>query len=376
MGKVRKFLVKLLRLVGLLILLAITIVVALLYDGHRQLSTPLKIDAPATIVIAPGARIRDVMLQLRDQQRLASLRQGLYLEAYARRSGKAGGIKAGEYRLDPGTSAYQALDLWLSGKVVVYELRIIEGTRFDTVMQQVIAHPQIRHTLGSAAPDSVMAALGLAGRHPEGRFFPDTYVFPRDTSDVAILRRAYEAMSKTLDAEWQTRAADLPYANADEALGMASIVEKETGLASERPQIAGVFVRRLRLGMRLQTDPTVIYGLGAGFDGNLRKRDLLAPNPYNTYLNTGLPPTPICLPGRAAINAALHPADGDTLYFVSRGDGSHQFSATLPEHEAAVRRFQLNRPPLPSTPQVPAQDEPQAAPVPQAPTAPSTEPPP
>ena len=344
----RKFLVRVLRLLGLLILLAIAIAAWLAYDGHRQLSTPLKLAEPATITIAPGARIRDVVLQLRDQQRLDSLRQGLYLEAYARGSGKAAGIKTGEYRLDPGTTAYQALDLWRSGKVVVYELRIVEGTRFEAAFQQVMAHPQIRHTLTTTDPDQIMSALGLAGRHPEGRFFPDTYLFPRDTSDVSILRRAYEAMSKALDAEWQTRAADLPYANADEALSMASIVEKETGLASERPQIAGVFVRRLRLGMRLQTDPTVIYGLGAIFDGNLRKRDLLAANPYNTYLNTGLPPTPICLPGRAAINAALHPADGNTLYFVSRGDGSHQFSETLEEHEAAVRRYQLGHAPPPA----------------------------
>lgn len=335
------FLKRLLRIAGLLILLAIAIAAWLLYDGNRQLSLPLKIAEPATITIAPGARIRDVVLQLRDQQRLASLRQGLYLEAYARGMKKAAGIKAGEYRLDPGMNPYQALDLWRSGKVVVYELRIVEGTRFDAALQQVATHPQIRHTLTTSDPDQIMAALGLAGKHPEGRFFPDTYLFPRDTSDVVILRRAFDAMSKLLDAEWQTRAADLPYANPDDALNMASIVEKETGVPAERPQIAGVFVRRLRLGMRLQTDPTVIYGLGASFDGNLRKRDLLAANPYNTYLNTGLPPTPICLPGRAAINAALHPADGDALYFVSRGDGTHQFSATLAEHEAAVRRYQL-----------------------------------
>ncbi|WP_428313065.1 endolytic transglycosylase MltG [Hydrocarboniphaga sp.] len=345
----RKFLVKLFRLLGLLLLLAIAICAWLLYDGNRQLSLPLKLSEPATITIAPGARIRDVVLQLRDQQRLATLRQGLYLEAYARGANKAAGIKTGEYRLDPGMSPYQALELWRSGKVVVYELRIVEGTRFDAALQQLMAHPQVRHTLTSSDPDQVMTALGLAGQHPEGRFFPDTYLFPRDTSDVVILRRAYDTMRKLLDAEWQTRAADLPYATPEEALTMASIVEKETGAPAERAQIAGVFVRRLRIGMRLQTDPTVIYGLGAAFDGNLRKRDLLAPNPYNSYLNTGLPPTPICLPGRAAINAALHPADGDALYFVSRGDGTHQFSATLEEHEAAVRRYQLGgRAPSPS----------------------------
>ncbi|MDB5968058.1 MAG: mltG [Hydrocarboniphaga sp.] len=337
----RRFLIRLFRMLGLLILLAIAIAAWLVYDGNQQLSMPLKVAEPSTITIAPGARIRDVILQLHAQQRLASLRQGAYLEAYARGSGKAAGIKAGEYRLEPGISAYQALELWRSGKVVVYELRIVEGTRFDVALQQVMAHPQIRHTLTTTDKEKIMAALGLAGKYPEGRFFPDTYLFPRDTVDVVVLRRAFDAMTKVIDAEWQTRAADLPYSNPDEALSMASIVEKETGAPVERPQIAGVFVRRLRMGMRLQTDPTVIYGLGDQFDGNLRKRDLLAANPYNTYLNTGLPPTPICLPGRAAINAALHPADGDALYFVSRGDGTHQFSATLEEHEAAVRRYQL-----------------------------------
>jgi UPF0755 protein len=368
----RKFLTQLFRLLGLLMLLAIAIAAWLLYDGNRQLSTPLKLSEPTTITIAPGARIRDVVLQLRDQQRLASLRQGLYLEAYARGADKAAGIKTGEYKLDPGMSAYQALELWRSGKVVVYELRIVEGTRFDAAIQQVMAHPQIRHTLSSADKDQVMAALGLAGKHPEGRFFPDTYLFPRDTSDVVILRRAYEAMSKLLDAEWQTRAADLPYTTPEDALTMASIVEKETGAPTERPQIAGVFVRRLRMGMRLQTDPTVIYGLGDAFDGNLRKRDLLAPNPYNSYLNTGLPPTPICLPGRAAINAALHPADGDTLYFVSRGDGTHQFSATLEEHEAAVRRYQLGGRAPPPTVDPTSSPNPQVAP--ETPPAASTTP--
>ncbi|WP_341918172.1 endolytic transglycosylase MltG [Hydrocarboniphaga effusa] len=332
---------KFFRILVLLILLALVAAAGLLYDAHAQLSTPLRYEQPENLQLAPGARLRDTVLTLRDQDRLASLRQGLYLEIYARRSGKAARIKAGEYRMEPGMSAYQALDLWVSGKVVVYELRVVEGTRFEVALSQIIAHPQIRKTLKTTDAAEIMSAVGRAGQHPEGRFFPDTYLFPRDTTDVALLKRAFDAMDKTLAAEWEARAADLPYRSAEDALTMASIVEKETGLPAERPEIAGVFVRRLRLGMRLQTDPTVIYGLGAIFDGNLRRRDLLAPNPYNTYLNTGLPPTPICLPGRAAIKAALHPADGKTLYFVSRGDGSHQFSETLDEHEAAVRRYQL-----------------------------------
>jgi len=188
-----------------------------------------------------------------------------------------------------------------------------------------------------------MAALGRAGEHPEGRFFPDTYNFPRRTTGLEVLRRAYGRMETVLAQEWQERAAGLPLKSPDEALILASIIEKETGLAAERPQIAGVFVRRLRAGMRLQTDPTVIYGMGARFDGNLRRADLREETPYNTYVIAGLPPTPIALPGRAAINAALHPADGDSLYFVARGDGGHVFSATLEGHNRAVSEFQLHK---------------------------------
>ncbi len=329
------------RSLALLILLAVVAAAVALYDGHRQLASPLAFAQAENIMLAPGTRVRDAVLQLRDRDRLASVRQGLYMELYARHSGMAARIKAGEYRMEPGITGYQALALWVSGKVVVYDIRVVEGMRFETALAQIAAHPQIRKTLGTSDAAAIMKALGRDGQHPEGRFFPDTYLFPRDTSDISLLKRAFDAMDKALAAEWETRAPGLPYTSPEQALTMASIVEKETGQATERAEIAGVFVRRLKLGMRLQTDPTVIYGLGAAFDGNLRKRDLLAENPYNTYLIAGLPPTPICLPSRAALHAALHPADGQTLYFVARGDGTHQFSATLEEHEAAVRRYQL-----------------------------------
>jgi UPF0755 protein len=187
-----------------------------------------------------------------------------------------------------------------------------------------------------------MAQLGLSGEHPEGRFFPDTYQFPAGTTDVAVLQHAYAEMQRHLEQAWQGRAAGLPLANPYEALILASIVEKETGSPGERTRIAGVFIRRLQKNMRLQTDPTVIYGLGADFDGNLRRRDLETDSPYNTYMRAGLPPTPIALPGAAALHAALHPAPGDELYFVSRGDGTHHFSANFDEHTAAVRNYQLN----------------------------------
>jgi UPF0755 protein len=201
----------------------------------------------------------------------------------------------------------------------------------------------LRQTLPLDDDAAVIAALGLQADHPEGRLFPDTYRFARGMTDIAFLRRAAGTLQRVLDEEWATRAEGLPYATADEALIMASIIEKETGAAHERPEIAGVFVRRLRLGMRLQTDPTVIYGLGASFDGNLRRIDLTTDTPYNTYTRAGLPPSPICLAGRASIRAALHPAPGTALYFVSRGDGTHVFSDTLQQHNEAVRQYQLRR---------------------------------
>jgi UPF0755 protein len=210
-------------------------------------------------------------------------------------------------------------------------------------MKLLAAHPDVLHTLKDLTGEAVMSAIGHPGDAWEGRFFPDTYRFTKRTSDVEILKRAYAAMDTALNQAWAGRATDLPYATPAEALTMASIVEKETGVADERTRVAGVFVRRLKSGMRLQTDPTLIYGLGNAFDGNLRKRDLLADGPYNSYLRPGLPPTPICLPGRAAIEAALHPADGTELYFVARGDGTHQFSTTIEEHEAAVRKYQLKQ---------------------------------
>ncbi|MGQ0622784.1 MAG: endolytic transglycosylase MltG [Panacagrimonas sp.] len=313
------------------------------FDAREQLSAPLSIASPLRFEIAPGSRLRAGVAALRDRGMFANLRQPLYFELWARVSGEAQMIKAGEYALEPGLSSLDILALWVSGRIVLHEVTLVEGLRFDQALKLVTGHPELRKTLTDLNPEAVMAALGAPGVHPEGRIFPDTYRFPRGTTDVAVLRQGLEAMNRTLAEAWAARAPDLPYARPEEALVMASIVEKETGRGEERARIAGVFVRRLVQGMRLQTDPTVIYGLGAGFDGNLRKRDLLADGPYNTYARTGLPPTPICLPGRAAIEAALHPEPGTELFFVARGDGSHEFSTTLSEHEAAVRKFQLGQ---------------------------------
>lgn len=330
-------------LLGLLVVLLVLALGAgvLLLDARRELLKPLSISEHQTLELKPGSRLRDAVSLMRERGLFEARRQGLYLEFWARANGQAAQIKAGEYALDPGLSSLDVLALLVGGKTMLYELRIIEGLRFDQALKLIADHPVLVHTLADTRAETVMAAIGQPDMHPEGRFFPDTYRFPKGTSDVVILRQAFGAMDRLLQENWARRAPGLPYARPDDALTMASIVEKETGVPEERARIAGVFVRRLKLGMRLQTDPTVIYGIGEMFDGNLRKRDLLADGPYNTYKRAGLPPTPICLPGRAAVEAALNPAAGDELFFVSRGDGSHQFSVTLEQHDAAVRRYQL-----------------------------------
>ncbi|WP_248679828.1 endolytic transglycosylase MltG [Sinimarinibacterium sp. CAU 1509] len=313
-------------------------------DVRRVLDAPMNLGANTTLTITPGQTLSAVLETLQERQWLVSpQRNTLYLRTYARMTGLGTRIKAGEYPLSPGMTALQALQLFESGKTVSYQLRLLEGWTFRQALSAIREHPNIQQTLGDAAEAAILQQLGVEVGSLEGRLFPDTYHFPSGTTDIAVIRRAYDTMTTALQQAWDQRASDLPYASADEALIMASIVEKETGDASERAQIAGVFVRRLQLGMRLQTDPTVIYGLGSAFDGNLRKRDLLADTPYNTYTRNGLPPTPICLPGRAALYAALHPAEGKALFFVARGDGTHAFSDTLDQHEAAVRRYQLKK---------------------------------
>lgn len=225
----------------------------------------------------------------------------------------------------------------------INRLTVVEGTTFHTLLAQLAARPEIQHELGGKSDSEIMAAIGASETYPEGLFSPETYDIAPGDSDTFTLKRIYQRQQKVLAEAWAQRADGLPYRNPYEALIMASIVEKETGAAAERPQIAGVFVRRLRIRMRLQTDPTVIYGLGSSYDGHLTRADLQQPTPYNTYVIDGLPPTPIALPGKAAIDAALHPSDGNSMYFVARGNGTHQFSATLAEQTAAIRQYQLHR---------------------------------
>jgi UPF0755 protein len=252
-------------------------------------------------------------------------------------------LQTGEYRLMPDMTPVSLLHILTSGDVIQHALVIVEGQTFREVLATVRGSDTLQTTLEVSDTSDIMVRLGHANEHPEGRLLPDTYHFPGGTTDVAFLQRAYTAMAEQLASAWDAREEDLPFGTPYEALILASIVEKETGQVKERPLIAGVFVQRLRKGMRLQTDPTVIYGLGAGFDGNIRRRDLLADTPYNTYTRDGLPPTPIAMPGRDAIDAVMHPQENGYLYFVARGDGSHYFSRTLQEHNQAVKKYQLGQ---------------------------------
>lgn len=258
-------------------------------------------------------------------------------------SGNSRRIKAGSYELEADTTPYTLINKLVRGEEALRFVTFIEGWNFRQLRAALASADQLKPDTKAMAPDALMAAIGKPGIHPEGQFFPDTYTYAKGSSDVAVLQRAAKAMDKHLEAAWAGRNPGTPLKTPAELLVLASIVEKETGQAGERGLIAGVFSNRLRLGMLLQTDPTVIYGVGEAFDGNLRKKDLLTDTPYNTYTRDGLPPTPIAMPSKAALVAAALPAETPALYFVARGDGSSQFSATLPEHNRAVAKYQLGR---------------------------------
>ena len=254
--------------------------------------------------------------------------------------GHAGRIKAGSYEFEPGLTHYALLQKITRGDVTLMSITFTEGSTFRQMRALLEEHPKLKHETAALDNAQILERLSIDSASPEGWFFPETYYFSEGTSDLLILRRAYRLMQQQLDTHWQGRAPDLPLQNPYEALILASIVEKETGRSEDRPLVAAVFLNRLRKGMLLQADPTVIYGLGEAFDGNLRKRDLVADAPYNTYTRGGLPPTPIAMPGLASLEAVLNPPDSDVLYFVSRGDGSSHFSRTLSEHDRAVTKYQ------------------------------------
>jgi UPF0755 protein len=280
-----------------------------------------------------------------DLEKKGHIRSSIYLRVIARWTGDGKLIKAGEYHIQPGTNPTQLLKQLVSGEVTTYNITLVEGLTFRQMMKLIGENRALSHTLSGLTDKQIMAKLGREEMHPEGRFLADTYNFPKGSSDLSLLKRAFKAMEELLKKEWETREPSIPLKNSYEALILASIVEKETALAKERPEIAGVFTRRLNKGMRLQTDPTVIYGMGDKYKGNIRRKDLQTDTPYNTYTRSGLTPTPICMPGKDAIRAVMHPAPGKSLYFVARnqGDGSHQFSETLKEHNKAVRKYQLKR---------------------------------
>lgn len=291
-----------------------------------------------TVEVAQGDSFARVIEKL---QAAGASGRPLEWQALGRQLGVAGKLQVGEYALDPGITPRELLLRMYQGKVIGHRFTIVEGWNIRELRAALARAQPLRHDAAKLDDAALMKALGHPGLHPEGRFLPETYLYSRGDGELALLHRAFDAMSGSLDKAWATRATGLPLRSKDDALILASIVEKETGVASERPAIAGVFVRRLQLGMRLQTDPTVIYGMGNAYAGNIRKQDLLADTPYNTYTRAGLPPTPIALPGRAALAAATHPADGDALYFVALGDGSgrHVFTRSLAEHQAAVQQY-------------------------------------
>lgn len=330
---------------GVVAMAAILGAAAFLHYRHFTV-TPLNIAAgpePETIELARGTTFKDVVRELR--RRRISRAAPLWWRILGERMQASARLHAGEYALVPGMTPRDLVDRMIRGEVLQHHFTIVDGWTFAQVRTALAAVTGLKHTLDSESDAELATSLGIAGGQPEGWFRPETYSWVKGDSDLDVLRQAHAAMVRVLDRLWAGRDADVAVKSPYEALILASLVEKETARPEERPEIAGVFERRLKLGMRLQTDPSVIYGIGSAYDGKIHTRDLERDTPWNTYTRAGLPPTPIALPGDAAIEAVLHPAGGDALYFVARGDGTHQFSATLAEHNRAVARYQLHRNP-------------------------------
>ncbi len=329
------------KIIILTVLLFMSALIALGMDMHRNLYKPMPLHAVKQYDLLPGTSLRKLANELNSH---GVLPRPFYLILYARIKGIGARLQAGEYLFEPGLNVIGLLQKMQRGDVIMRSFTIIEGWTFRQLINALREADTIEHTLPETADDKqIMQVLGYPGEIPEGWFYPDTYLFPRGTTDIQFLRRAYQTMADFLEKAWADRSPDLPIKTPYQALIMASIIEKESAVAAERPLISAVFTNRLRKGMRLQTDPTVIYGLGETFDGDIKFRDLRRDTPYNTYTRHGLPPTPIAMPSGAAIHAALHPADNPALYFVSMGDGSHKFSTNLADHQDAVNRYQKRR---------------------------------
>jgi UPF0755 protein len=302
--------------------------------AFQPLSLP---SSPLQITVTPGTSINALAIQLK---KAGLLKEAFRFRILGRVMGYANRVQSGTYALDRPLTPLELYGKLVRGEVTQAAILLVEGWNIREVRRELARHPQLDHRLVDLTDVELMTMIGAEEKHPEGLFFPDTYFFNPGSSDLEVLRRAYRIQQQKLNTAWETRSPGLPYTTPYEALVMASIIEKETGAPEERPLIAAVFINRIRKGMRLQTDPTVIYGMGSQFDGNLRKADLLRDTPYNTYTRKGLPPTPIAMPGEAAIRAALNPARSDALYFVAKGNGTHYFSASLNEHNRAVNRYQ------------------------------------
>lgn len=308
---------------------------------YSEMHSEITLSQPENIIFSRGSSIRTLANQLIEKD---FLQYKNYFLIWGKINRQETRLQAGEYVISPGMSLAQLLDDMVTGKVVQHEIALIEGFTFRQVLKIIQQHPKITLELENLSDDEIMKALGHEAEHPEGRFYPDTYYISRGITDTELLKRAYKRMQDILEEEWQQREENLPFKTSYEALILASIVEKESAVAAERPLIAGLFVNRLRKKMRLQTDPTVIYGI-ENYDGNIRFRDLRKDTPYNTYTRSGLPPTPIALAGREAIHATLHPDKTEYLYFVAYGDGSgrHVFSTNLKDHEKAVDKYQRKK---------------------------------
>lgn len=323
---------------GRLLLLLVIAIAAAGAWGWRELARPLALPAsPYDFDVREGASLSTIARQL---AAAGVLPHALWLTAYARLMRADRAIKAGSYEVETGVTLRGLLAKLTQGDVMQSSITIVEGATFAQLKDMLRGNPGVRNTVLDLPDAELLARIGVTGEHAEGLFFPDTYFFARHSTDAALLKRAWRMLDARLQSGWAKRAADLPLATPYDALILASIVEKETGRPADRPNVASVFINRLRIGMPLQTDPTVIYGMGSAFDGNLRKRDLETDTPYNTYMRAGLPPTPIALVSQASLDAVLRPPPTRYLYFVSRGDGTSAFSATLNEHNRAVARYQ------------------------------------
>ncbi|KWT11366.1 MULTISPECIES: endolytic transglycosylase MltG [Pseudomonas syringae group] len=373
---------KLLVLLETVIVLAVLLLGFAFWQQKEALNQPLKVAQEQLLDVPAGSTPTGVLNRL---QADGVIKDAFWLRLYWRFNLSAQPLHSGEYRMLPGMDVNALFDVWKRKEVVQYSLTLVEGWNFRQVRAALAKQAKLDQTLAGLSDSELMAKIGHPDVFPEGRFFPDTYRYVRGMTDAELLKQAYNRLEEVLDEEWQARSSEAPYSNPYQALIMASMVEKETGVPQERGQIAGVFVRRLKLGMQLQTDPTVIYGMGERYNGKLTRANLREPTPYNTYVIAGMPPTPISLVGREAIHAALNPVAGSSLYFVAKGDGSHVFSDDLDAHNSAVRDYQLKRradyrsSPAPAAAPAPtgepAADSPASPPEPEtAPDAPQSEP--